>query len=594
MVAIWLPTSDAGGLRPVWFRGRFFRWLVNLAGAYQFAMMAFELSSFRCTILRLIRLTSVLPLLIGGAALQGQAPAVDSPHTSSQGMKYVPIPGTTVMFAVWETRVSDYEAFVADSKYAWSYKPHFPQTGDHPAVGVNLQDAIAYCNWLTTKERTAGTIDSNQSYRLPSNEEWDAAVNLKRARNSDATLDDKVQDERVFPWGLQWPPPKRVANYAAQEIENYEDGFDFTAPVGQFPATAEGVYDLAGNVWEWVWDRKLQALPVGGLRGGSWAYFRQECLTSAYRYEVPAELRAPTIGFRCVFDDRRRTATMLADQKVKRDEEAQKKQVAMAQNTVDPKEVEAMRAKFREGASGAGVPDAAKLTAAEPEKAFTNSLGMSFVAVAGQKWLAGQHEVRSQDYEAFLKATGADWGNKPSFLTAGTHPAVSVSWQRAKEFCDWLTEKDRELKLIPPGASYRLPTDLEWSLLADVPGETGATPAERHLTNKLHFPWGNDLWPPPPSSVNIDSDKVVPIYRDSHSYTAPVGSFDPNSKGVHDLGGNVAEWCADAWPDAADDRVVRGGSWLVAEKQSLLSSARGHSVKNAVRNDLGFRCVLQF
>lgn len=130
--------------------------------------------------------------------------------------------------------------------------------------------------------------------------------------------------------------------------------------------------------------------------------------------------------------------------------------------------------------------------------------------------------------------------------------------------------------------------------MADVPGETGATPAERHLTNKLHFPWGNDLWPPPPSSVNIDSDKVVPIYRDSHSYTAPVGSFDPNSKGIHDLGGNVAEWCNDAWPDAPEDRVVRGGSWLVAEKQSLLSSARGHSVKGAVRNDLGFRCVLQF
>ena len=37
------------------------------------------------------------------------------------------------------------------------------------------------------------------------------------------------------------------------------------------PPTAEGIYDLAGNVWEWVWDRKVQALPVGGLRGGSWA-----------------------------------------------------------------------------------------------------------------------------------------------------------------------------------------------------------------------------------------------------------------------------------------------------------------------------------
>jgi formylglycine-generating enzyme required for sulfatase activity len=542
----------------------------------------------------LVQCSCVTLLFFNVLSAQNPALVLDKPHVSSQGVTFVPMPGTTVMFATWETRVADYEEFVKESNYAWSYKPHFNQTGDHPAVGVNLQDAIAYCNWLTTKERKAERIDSNQSYRLPSNEEWDAAINLTKARKTDAGIDDKVQDERVFPWGLDWPPPKRFANFAAQEIPGYEDGFDYTAPVGQFPPSGEGLFDLSGNVWEWVWDRKLQALPVGGLRGGSWAYFRSECLTSAYRYEVPAELRAPTIGFRCVFEDRRRTAVILADQKIKRETEAKQKQVSMAQTDIDPKEVAAMREKLKDGGTATVSTDVSKLAPAVTGQPFKNSLGMDFVPMSGKEWLAGKFEVRAQDYEAFLRATDGDWVKKPAFLNSGVQPAVGVSWKNAMAFCEWLTEEDRKLKIIPPTASYRLPTDQEWSAMADQPEETGATAAERHLGNKLHFPWGNDLWPPVANSVNIESDKVVPTYRDAFSYTGPVGSFEPNSKGIHDLGGNAAEWCADEWATGDNQRVIRGGSWLFSEKESLLSSFRGHLGIEGARNDLGFRCVLQF
>ncbi|MBX7208079.1 MAG: formylglycine-generating enzyme family protein [Verrucomicrobiaceae bacterium] len=512
-------------------------------------------------------------------------------HTSSLGVKFVPIPGTMVMFAEYETRVSDYESFVKDATYAWSYKPHFAQGPDHPAVGVNLQDAIAFCNWLTNKERAAGAIDSNQSYRLPTNEEWDAAINLMRARKADATLDEKVQDERIYPWGLKWPPPVRVGNYAAAEIPGYEDDYEYTAPVGKFPATKEGIYDLAGNVWEWVWDRKVQALPVGGLRGGSWAYFRPECLTSAYRYEVPAELRAPTIGFRCVFEDRRRTATLMAQAEAKKVEEAKKRGAEMAKDDVDPKELEAMRAKLKQ-TTGA-VPNVAKLAPAEKGKAFTNSLGMEFVPLGERGLLAGKFETRLQDFNTYVKETEVVWDKKPAFLSQDTQPVVAVSWLQALDFCEWLTNKDRAAGLIPATARYRLPTDAEWSTMADMPAETGADPVARHLGNKLHYPWGNDAWPPPPSSVNIDSEKAPP-YRDSFSYPAPVGSFAPNGLGFHDLGGNASEWCADPWPGAPDERVVRGGSWLSSDKTLLLSSARVHVQKGGSRTDVGFRCVIEF
>ncbi len=517
--------------------------------------------------------------------------ALPATHTSSLGVKFVPVAGTMVMFAQYETRVSDYEAFVKDASYAWSYKPHFNQGPDHPAVGINLQDAIAFCNWLTNKGRAAGTLSSNQSYRLPSNEEWDAAIDLTRARKSDATLDEKVQDERTYPWGLRWPPPPNVANFAANEIPGYKDGFDYTAPVATYPPTAEGVYDLAGNVWEWVWDRKVQALPVGGLRGGSWAYFRAECLTSAYRYEVPAELRAPTIGFRCVFEDRLRTATMMAAVETKKLEATKQREVENAKNAVDPKELEAMRARLRQGT--AGVKTDIKLTPAEKGKAFTNSLGMEFTPLSSTQILAGTHEVRLLDFATFVKATDGVWEKRPSFLTADSHAVVGVSWVQASDFCDWLTKKDRVAGLLPPTARYRLPTDEEWSTMTGMPKETGADPAARHLGNKTHFPWGNDAWPPPPASVNIDSEKAPP-YQDSFSYTAPVGSYSANSAGLFDLGGNAAEWCADPWPGSPEERVIRGGSWLSGEKALLLSSARTHMLKNLARSDVGFRCVLDF
>lgn len=531
-------------------------------------------------------------LLRPDAAPAQQKPAATGApgHTSSLGVKFVPVPGTVVLFAEYETRVSDYEAFVKDATYSWAYKPHFNQAPDHPVVGVNLQDALAFCNWLTNKERVSGLINSNQSYRLPANEEWDAAVNLTRARKQDATLDEKVQDERTYPWGLQWPPPPKVANYAAHEIPGYEDGFDYTAPVGKFPPTKEGIYDLAGNAWEWVWDRKVQALPVGGLRGGSWAYFRAECLTSSYRYEVPAELRAPTIGFRCVFEDRMRTAALLAEAETKKAESVKQREADMAKNAVDPKELEAMREKLRQGGSGAaGAVDLSKLKPAAAGSPYTNSLGMEFVPAGNL--LAGRHEVRLQDFNAFIKATDGIWDKKPTFLSNDSHAVVAVSWDQANEFCDWLTRRDRLAGLLSNTAKYRLPSDEEWSALTGMPRETGSDPSVRHLGNKTHFPWGNDAWPPPPSSVNMDSEKTE-SYRDSYSYTSPAGTFPANSLGIYDLGGNAAEWCADSWPGSPEDRVVRGGSWLSGEKEALLSSARAHMPKSTARSDVGFRCVI--
>jgi len=523
-------------------------------------------------------------------------PAELKEHTSTLGRRFVAIPGSMALFAVHETSVADWQTFLAESKYEWSYLPHFEQGQDHPAVGITLQDAQTFCAWLTEKERAAQQINSAQSYRVPTQAEWDAAVGLLRMRKPDTTVDDKFADERTFPWGLQWPPPPKTANLADQEIPGHEDGFPFTAPVGSFKPSAEGLYDLSGNVWEWCWDPDIRAEQTGVLRGGSWAYFRPECLASAYRYAVPADLRMSTVGFRCVFEDRQRTAAMLASAESEKEKIRAERRIEMMGASVDKAEIEAMRKKFAtSGEAVSNLPDPAKLLPATSGKPFQNILGMEFMptTIGAGGLLVGRTEVRVQDYEAWLKDSGRSWPQKPPFLLGGAHPAAGLTWDDAGAFCEWLTEKDRAAKLIPPTASYRLPTDIEWSHLASLTDEPGADPEKRSGANKTHFPWSaGGSFPPPSMTVNLDATRI-PGYSDSFSYTAPVMSEPPGSGGIQGLGGNVAEWCADPWPPAAAERVIRGGSWLTFEKDQLLTSARRHAARDSTSADVGFRCILE-
>lgn len=515
-----------------------------------------------------------------------------APFTNSLEMKFLPVPGTTVLFSEFETRVSDFQAFVQGSSYAYprTLKPHFEQTGSHPAVAVNLQDALAFCNWLTEHERKAGKLKNEQFYRLPTNDEWGRAAGLSQEKKDKANGAEQLQDTMRFVWGLQWPPPAGAGNFEDTEMKAQggpTDDYRFTAPVGKFKPTEHGLYDMAGNVWEWTWDRELRSTPVGTLRGGSWAYFKREALTIQYVYEVPTELRAPTVGFRCVFEDKQRTAALLAaaDAGHLREEKEKKKEL-MTRSKASEGDV----ARVLKAASSTAIAplDPASLTPAKTGEPFKNPLRMEFAPVEGTVVLFGVTEVTVAQVEPWLKAASKTLPT-PHFSQSSNDPVVNISWEDAKAWCEWRTEEDRKNKLLPATAIYRLPTDLEWSAAAGLKDENGADPAQRHQKNKEHYPWGT--WPP--VSVNLDATKV-PGYSDSYSFTAPVGSMRPNALGIHDLGGNVAEWCEDPWPPSPDERVIRGGSWIMFSQEALLTSTRQHGGRDSARYDLGFRCVIDF
>ena len=438
-------------------------------------------------------------------------------------------------------------------------------------------------------------ISDLQTYRLPTAREWDAIAGLDPSRHKvDVAVSQKVEDEQSFPWGLEWPPPQGAGNFNRAEITGREDDYVYTAPVGRFDPSPNGLYDVAGNVWEWTFDADAPPDAPGALRGGSWMYFRKETLLSSYVYNVPVDLRASSVGFRCVLEDKHRSATYLAEQEKQAKELEKSRTAAMGGKTgVTPEEVKEMREKLTKrgggGASEPKLPDPATLKPAKRGEVFTNSLGMNLRPLDAGSVLFGETEVRVQDYQIWLSATKKTWDKKPTFEIKDNHPVVGVSWTDAVAYCKWLTERDRGLKLIGPKDEYRLPTDVEWSKAVGLPDEIGADPKERDRKVPDVYPWGG--WPPPPASANIDSTRMR-SYQDNFAYTAPVASFSPNALHLYDMGGNAAEWCADPWPGAPGDHVIRGSSWLTADQEAMLSSARQHLGESNTRQDLGFRCVL--
>jgi heme-degrading monooxygenase HmoA len=241
------------------------------------------------------------------------------------GMKFLPVPitggptqGRTILFSIWETRVQDYRAFINSTKPP--QQPDFPQDGDHPVVNVRWKDAMAFCAWLTERERAKGEIGPGDVYRLPTDHEWSCAVGLGReedankspyAKNSFTHPPDPGSIER-FPWGDTYPPPAMVGNYYGEEtnrnplpkyvaLKGYNDGFVRTAPVGSFGANPLGLHDLGGNVSEWcldLYDPGKVSEPRRILRGASWSFQFVPDLRSAARYDVEPEFWNPSAGFR--------------------------------------------------------------------------------------------------------------------------------------------------------------------------------------------------------------------------------------------------------------------------------------------------------
>jgi len=235
-----------------------------------------------------------------------QSATRNKPFENSLGMKFVPVPitgrptdGQRVLFSIWDTRMQDYEVFAEETTRDWP-EANFPQGPAHPAVMVSWEDAQAFCQWLTERERKTGKLGVNEVYRLPSDHEWSCAVGIgEREARAQLPEDKSGNIKGAFPWGDQWPPPKGVGNYSASF---QVDDFDNTSPVGSFEANRFGLYDMGGNIFQWCEDWYGEDRKDRVLRGGSWVSGNRDYLLSSFRYPLSPGLRFDYCGFRCVLE----------------------------------------------------------------------------------------------------------------------------------------------------------------------------------------------------------------------------------------------------------------------------------------------------
>jgi formylglycine-generating enzyme required for sulfatase activity len=489
----------------------------------------------------------------------------DKPFVNTLGMSFVPVPGTQVLFSIWDTRVKDYVVYAGarkvDDEWMKQERDGVPAGRElnHPVVGVSWEDAQGFCQWLTEKETVEGRLPKGAKYRLPTDEEWSWAVGLPSELG--ATPAEKSGKNGVdFPWGKDYPPRQKLGNYADEAfhakfppkedakdgwskdrwIEGYTDGYATTSPVGSFPANAYGLYDMGGNVWQWCedWFDALREDRV--VRGASWHDLGRDYLQSSNRYHRHPGNRYDNHGFRCV----------------------------LAPASFIPAAAGARSGLSNPPATASSV--ATTLAAATKDAPFVNSLGMKFVPVpilggptGGQRVLFSVWDTRVQDYAAYANATKVDdsWTRQnrdgvPVSLDPD-YPVVSVNWDDANAFCQWLTEKERNEGKLPKRVQYRLPTDEEWSRAVGLPPEIGEMPVEKNVKNNVDFPWGMDY--PPRQKVgnygdetfhvkfplkknekqNLVENQWIEGYTDGYATTSIAGTFPANQYGLYDMGGNV-------------------------------------------------------
>ena len=177
-------------------------------------------------------------------------------------------------------------------------------------------------------------------------------------------------------------------------------------------------------------------------------------------------------------------------------------------------------------------------------------------------------EVTVGQFKKFLKSTDHTfddelWAKVDKYSPTAKHPMMFVTRFDAQAYCEW--------------AGKRLPTEKEWEFAA-----------RGGLVGKKS-PWGD--------KENVGREYANyegAFYRDQwDETTAPVGSFRPNGYGLHDMAGNVYEWCQD-WYDSDHSRCgLRGGSW-----DSFLSGLRVDDRRDEplykTNSYIGFRCVSGF
>lgn len=404
---------------------------------------------------------------------------------------------------------------------------------NYPIVFVDWNQARAYCEWR-------GAV-------LPTEAQWEKAA--------------RGLDGRTYPWG----------EGIDETYANYGRDVGATAEVGSYESdhSPYGVYDMLGNVQEWVADWYLETYylsspmtnPMGpdlgqyrALRGGAWNT----------KYDLTRRTRNDpgywsfNVGFRCSGSPTSQ----------------------VVQSGAPPEILDLKGIKMRLVPAGKFIMGSDVWVKTQPvHKVYLDS------------YYIDQYEVTNVQYLACVNAGAC---GPPSSIGPGpyasyydnsefdNYPVVYVSWFSARNYCEWR------------GAD--LPTEAQWEKAA-------------RGTDERTYPWGDNF---DGSFANFcdkecGNDWANKDYYDGYAGPSPVGSYKSNISpfGIYDMAGNVSEWVMDWYsltyyqdspeinpmgPESGEMRVLRGGSWWSGESM-LPVYDRSLNNPSIATDSFGFRCA---
>ncbi len=181
--------------------------------------------------------------------------------------------------------------------------------------------------------------------------------------------------------------------------------------------------------------------------------------------------------------------------------------------------------------------------------------------VIANPFAIGRREITFEEWDLCVASGGCKYRPDDHGWGRGSRPVIDVSWDDAKAFVNWLSQKTQK--------GYRLPSEAEWEYAA------------RAGTNS-QFWWGRA---PVNGNANCEDCSSTPPRR-----TLPAGSFRPNGFGLFDVAGNVAEWVEDCWNESYRGAPTDGSAWTTGQcRQRGLRGGSFASKANVIRSAARFR-----
>lgn len=474
------------------------------------------------------------------------------------------LPDTTV----WRSKLAYNEPYV-------QYYYHHPAYSDYPVVGVTYDQAQAYCKWRAARIMDVlelnGTIIDSIEVRLPSEKEWKQAA---RGNLSESTM---------FPWeedGIRRSTGKRkhqgliMANIRRGRGEaggisaKLSDGALITTPVGSYWPNSLGLYNMAGNVSEWVEERKAL--------GSNWNGYPQAANLLLTPEVLHDTTRLSTLGFRCVLEIVSFKKDQMSEALDLRAKDIQKHFVYLPFDSL------------RNNRS-----DQQPLYMAATET--SNLMYNTFLSESGSRAYA----PNTKDWYKYTRYHHMQMYDWHSYYD--NHPVVNISQEGAEAYCKWLTEKYNGLeKRDYKKVLFRLPTEQEWNYAASggrgnsmypwggpyVRNSRGCFLAnfcpleERYLvgTEGGTTETCNCTYSYPDDDYSVSRDK------DGVAFLTHGDSYFPNAFGIYQMAGNAAEMI--------DTKgVSKGGSWnTTCDYFIQIESQETYSEPSST---LGFRVVME-